>query len=569
MVSSRSDVAWHDLGEGALLLTVAGRRNSSLRTKVNAISAALREALLDGVLDIVPAYSSVLVRFNCATADYEQLRADVAACIESTRAPASATPTNHLIPVHYGGADGPDLSEVATLNDLSVAELVRLHSAKTYTVNFLGFLPGFAYMGSVARRLRVPRLPTPRVRVPAGSTAIAGDQTSVYPFTSPGGWRILGRSGVVTWNPYLERPALFSPGDSVKFIPTDTASEAACPSVPKSAPANPTFRVLDPGALTMIQDMGRPGYADLGLSAGGVADVEAALRANALVGNPPRAALLELTWSGPTLKAMSPATIAVDGADFGCQVDGMWVPPGVSWFVRAGSVVKFVQVSPLRGGTRAFLGVAGGVEAPVVLGSRSTFLPAQFGGYEGRALRAGDIVWVAEPPATPAHLAGRYWPSQPHLASGGSPALRFTRFTVPTGANAMMTRQFLSIEWGISSQSDRIGLRLEAVDGGGISDMGRELPSFGVVRGAIQVPPGGQPVVLSADHQTTGGYPLLGVVAQADWPILAQLRPGDRVRFVEISRNEAVRALKAARVELLAGLRQLKLGEHERDYALV
>ena len=121
----------------------------------------------------------------------------------------------------------------------------------------------------------------------------------------------------------------------------------------------------------------------------------------------------------------------------------------------------------------------------------------------------------------------------------------------------------------MSSQSDRIGTRLEAPNGIGLTFRAREAASFGVVRGAIQVPPSGLPVILSADHQTTGGYPIAGVVAQADWPALAQLRAGDTVSFTEISREDAIAALSDARSSLLAGLTKLSLGSRERDYALV
>ena len=415
----------------------------------------------------------------------------------------------------------------------------------------------------------MPRLSTPRVRVPAGSVGIAGAQTAIYPFNSPGGWRLIGRTSLRIWDPYTQQPALFAPGDTVQFTPSSDMSEPEDPVSPRFEASNPTFRVLEPGALTTIQDMGRHGYAHLGLSNGGVSDIEAALRANALVGNRPGAALLELTWTGPTLQAMQPATIALEGTDFGCRVDGTLVPPGVGWFVRAGATIKFVQMSPSGGGARAYLAVSGGFEAPIVLGSRSTFLPARFGGFEGRALRAGDILGVAVPINAPAHVAGRYWISRPDLALHGSTTLRFTRYRAVASAPAAMASQLVGQEWRVTPQSDRIGIRLEPEGGTQLAARTRESASLGVVRGAIQVPPGGNPVILSADHQTTGGYPMLGVVAHADWPALAQLQPGDRLRFLEISREEAVAALSANRSALMDGLRKLKSGARESDYALV
>jgi antagonist of KipI len=147
--------------------------------------------------------------------------------------------------------------------------------------------------------------------------------------------------------------------------------------------------------------------------------------------------------------------------------------------------------------------------------------------------------------------------------------LRFIPYGGVGSAGARATRKLASIEWQVTPQSDRIGLRFAAVEGGHIQTGGKEYASFGVVRGAIQLPPGGQPVVLNVDHQTTGGYPLIGVVAQADWPMLSQLRPGDVVRFAEISREEALAALTSERNSLLQGLSEIGLKHAEGDYALV
>ncbi|HKP53493.1 MAG TPA: 5-oxoprolinase subunit PxpB [Chloroflexia bacterium] len=569
MASSPGYPSMYDIGEGALIVAFGNRVSDALRLRVANLHTALREADLPGVFDVVPAYASVLVRFDPLRADIEQLRATILPLLHREDRASIPEPRHHTIPVRYGGEDGPDLAEVASLHGLTGAEVIRRHSDKLYTVYFLGFLPGFAYMGRVGRRIATPRLSTPRVRVPPGSIGIAGAQTAIYPFNSPGGWRIIGRTSMRVWDPYAQQPALFAPGDTVHFVPSDSMSAPADPGPPSFEALNPIFKVLEPGALTTIQDLGRPDYGHIGLSTGGVSDIEAALRANALVGNRPGAALLEITWSGPTLQAMRPATIALEGTDFGCRVDGTLVPPGVGWFVRGGATIKFVQMSPSGGGARAYVAVSGGFEAPTVLGSRSTSLPARFGGFEGRALRSGDILGVDVPPAAPAHLAGRYWISRPDLALHGSTLLRFVRYKGVASITPSMFRQFVGQEWRVTSQSDRIGIRLEPNGEGGITARTRESASLGVVRGAIQLPPGGNPVVLGADHQTTGGYPLLGVVAQADWPALAQLQPGDHLRFMEISREEAVAALSASRNALLDGLRKLKLGSRESDYALV
>lgn len=557
------------MGESALIVSFGNRVSASLRDRVYSLYAALRERELTGVTDLVPAYASLLIRFNPLAITVGEI-SDAVRPLLAEESPANLlTNKDHMIPVRYGGEEGPDLGAVAEMHGLDEAQAIKLHSERVYSVYFLGFLPGFAYMGRVARRIATPRLATPRVRIPAGSVGIAGAQTAIYPFSSPGGWQLIGSTSVGVWDPYAPSPALFAPGDTVTFVPSDTLDSP--PTAPRSEinVRHPVLKVREPGALTTIQDLGRSGLAHLGLSIGGACDRQAVLRANALAGNPPGAALLEMTWSGPTLEAMQPLTIALEGTDFGCRVDGNLVPPGVGWFVRGGAEIKFVQMSPSGGGARAYLAVSGGLEAPRVLGSRSTCLPAGFGGYKGRALRAGDLLGVEVPPQGPAYLAGHFWMSRPDLALRGAATLRFVRYGGVGSAGALATRKLAATEWQVTPQSDRIGLRLTSVEGQPLPTRAKEFASFGVVRGAIQLPPGGQPVVLNVDHQTTGGYPLVGVVAQIDWPVLAQLQPGDKVRFVEISRDQALADLASARSTLLKGLSTMGLRHRERDYALV
>jgi antagonist of KipI len=558
-----------EMGENALIVSFGNRVSTSLRNCVYSLYAALREHEITGVSDLVPAYASLLIRFDPLTVTVETV-ADLVRPLLDRRSPGSLPAArHHVIPVRYGGEDGPELGAVADRHGVSEAEAIRLHSQRIYSVYFLGFLPGFAYMGRVAREITTPRLATPRVRVPAGSVGIANAQTAIYPFSSPGGWQLIGRTDVPIWDPNSLSPALFAPSDTVAFAPTDFLGVQRDPESPVVNIKHPLFRVHEPGALTTIQDIGRPGLAHLGLSRGGVCDRGAAARANALVGNPPGSALLEMTWSGPTLEALQPVTIAIEGADFGCRVDGDLVPPGLSWFVRSGSVIKFAPMPSTGGGARAYLAVSGGIEAPRVLGSRSTCLPAAFGGYGGRALRAGDMLGVEVPPQGPAYLAGRFWPSHPDISVRSSATLRFVRYGGMGCAGVLATRRLASAEWQVTPQSDRIGLRLAGVEGVSLPTDSKEYASFGVVRGAIQLPPGGRPVILNVDHQTTGGYPLVGVVIQADWPALSQLQPGDRLKFVEISREEALTAVSAEQNSLVRGLSILGIKHGVGDYALV
>jgi KipI family sensor histidine kinase inhibitor len=548
------------MGEAALLVRLGNGISEAVNNRVLALDEALRGRDIQGIVDQVPAYSTLLVTFDPAVVPEGYLREQLASIVAAGLPTIYAGTRSHTIPVQYGGDAGPDLDELAAAHKITPADVVRVHTGRSYRVYFLGFMPGFAYMGSLARRIATPRLEAPRVRVPAGSVGIANAQTGIYPFASPGGWRIIGRTGRRLWDPNRREPSLFAPGDTVTFAESkaEPEQEMSLPAIPASE--RPAMRVIEPGAFTTIQDMGRPGYAHLGLCRGGAFDADAAVRANTLVGNPPGAAVLEITWSGPTLMAMQNVTIAIDGADFGCRVEGATVPPGLSWLVRSGATIRFSQSSPSRGGARTYLAIGGGFEVPRVLGSRATYLPASLSGYYGRALKAGDLLDMGQDAAYAGSVAGRYWLGDTGTATqGGEALLRFVRYRGVGVPSARVFESFIDATWVMSGQSDRMGMRLRRADGNSMASGGREMVSFGVVRGAIQLPPDGNPVVLNVDHQTTGGYPLLGVVAQADWPLLAQLRPGQHLRFEEIGVEEARAALAKSRRELQRGRDDLAL----------
>jgi KipI family sensor histidine kinase inhibitor len=215
------------LGDGALLVTFGETIDVALNQRAHALAAAVDR--LRGSDErfgrAVPAYASVLVPFDPLAVDPDEARQVVARLLDEGAAavaePASQ-PHDELIdiPVRYGGADGPDLADVAALHDLTPSEVVDLHAATEYRVYFLGFAPGFGYLGSLPARIATPRLATPRERVPAGSVGIADAQTGVYPFALPGGWRIIGRTDAPMWDLGRESPSLLRPGDRVRFVPT-------------------------------------------------------------------------------------------------------------------------------------------------------------------------------------------------------------------------------------------------------------------------------------------------------------------------------------------------------------
>ena len=273
---------------------------------------------------------------------------------------------------------------------------------------------------------------------------------------------------------------------------------------------------------------------------------DVALRiANLLVGNADSAAGLEITLDGPVLRLERDATIAIGGADLDARVGDAMLPPWRAVHVPAGTELRFGEP---RDGCRAYLAIAGGIDVPPVLGSRGTYVRAAIGGHEGRALRRGDVLPLGTAPATrvrPRRLAREMQPAygdMVRLVAG--PQLD----ALAPGARARL----FDAPFTVSARSDRMGFRLDGATLALSAPM--ELLSAGVAMGTVQLPPDGAPIVLMADRQTTGGYPRLGEVATVDLPSLAQRRPGDVVRFAEVSLAEAQR-LYLARERALALLR--------------
>ena len=277
--------------------------------------------------------------------------------------------------------------------------------------------------------------------------------------------------------------------------------------------------MISPGLLTTVQDLGRPGYAHLGISASGAADALSLRAGNLLVGNAEGAAALEMTLAGGTFEFESAAVAAITGADFEASIP-LWtavsLKPGAQ--VRCGHA---------RSGARSYLCVAGGIDVPLVLGSASTHLLTGLGGVEGRALKRGDKLRVGRTRSRPLWGAKR-------RAHGAQPVIRVT---APANAYALC-----GVAWQVQEDSDRMGLRLR---GPAIEPHTGHMLTEGVPLGAVQAPPDGQPIILFVEHQTTGGYPKIANVISADFHSLGQLRPRDEVRFEQISMDAALTLLRA------------------------
>jgi 5-oxoprolinase (ATP-hydrolysing) subunit C len=304
-----------------------------------------------------------------------------------------------------------------------------------------------------------------------------------------------------------------------------------------------TLRVLHGGTLTTVQDSGRDGWRHLGVARAGALDPAQAALANRMVGNPPNAAVLEFTLSGPTLEMTSPTRIAVCGADIDAHFEDASgqrhpVPQGRPVELPAGRL----KLGAIRHGARAWLAIVGGIDVPRVLGSRSTDLRGGFGGFEGRALRAGDTLPLGEHGDIhcTAPTAPTWWVMLDDRTSAEDP-IRYV-------ANDTAAAQTLAAHaWTVDPRSNRQGLRCA---GDAIVTTTGEQISTPVAPGTIQLPPDGKPIVLLADAQTVGGYPRLGHVIAADLPRLAQLRAGDALRFIAVDAAAARAASQRRRGEI-------------------
>ncbi|NDP46815.1 MAG: biotin-dependent carboxyltransferase family protein [Sulfuriferula multivorans] len=312
------------------------------------------------------------------------------------------------------------------------------------------------------------------------------------------------------------------------------------------------MEVQSSGALNTIQDLGRYGYRKIGVSVAGTMDKLALAAGNLLLGNHPNSACIEITIFPFRVRFLTDTGIVVTGADCAAELDGASVLPWWATPVRSGQLL--VLSAPTRG-CRAYLTVRGGINVPVVLNSRSTDLKAKFGGHDGRSLRKGDRLavlnasvprgeWEAGYGVEPPHLA---LPFNPGSADGAVavrviPAAEYEKF--PKYGQA----QFWDSLWLITPNSNRQGYRLS---GTALPTKGQsELLSHGIVPGTIQVPPSGQPIIQMSDANTSGGYPKMGTVIEADMWRLAQARLGENLKFVPVTVQDAIAALVAERAWL-------------------
>lgn len=489
-----------------------------------ALFESLSHQPLEGVEELVPAARTLMLHVGS-----QANASDLASALLGRMIAARETAGTRMIeiPVVY---DGADLAEVADRLGLTTAEVIRRHTEAEYRVAFTGFAPGFAYLFAPGSGLAVPRRQTPRTRIPAGAVGLAGEFSGIYPRESPGGWQIIGTTPLEMFDPAREPASLLAPGDRVRFVPgngTAPKRVSASPSIPQ--PTAPGLHILAAEWPVLVQDLGRPGFASMGVSVSGAVDRGALAAANAAVGNAAGAAALEITLGGLRFEAERPMTVAVTGAPAPITlrtVDGHTIraPHGRPLRLLAGDEVQLA--TPLRG-MRSYLAVEGGFDVVRVLQSAAT---DTLSGIGPAPLRTGDRLAIG-PVGQDRHPPGPVVPNAALPAAEDCIALDVVLGPRTDWFTAQAVRVLASQEWRVTPRSSRVGIRLagETPLERAITD---ELPSEGTVRGALQVPPDGQPVLFLSDHPVTGGYPVIGSVAPHHLDLAGQIPIGARIRLV-------------------------------------
>lgn len=530
-------LAVRPVGTTAVLAELSGLHD------VLALQALLLEEPLPGQVDVLAAAETVMVKADSPTA----ARRMAARLLEMDLAVRSRT-EGKLVQIETV-YDGADLAEVGRLTGLGADGVIAAHTGQVWTVAFGGFAPGFSYMVGENEALEVPRRSSPRTAVPAGSVALAGNYSAVYPRKSPGGWQLIGRTAACMWDLGREQPALAVPGDRVQFravrelievLENHSATAASEASAAREPDVRSGLRILSPGLQSLIQDLGRPGHAGLGVSAAGALDRSSLRRANRIVGNQPSAAVVETVAGGLRVQAVGDQVLAVAGAPSALTVvtpsdvpdadapEGedlqservRDVPMATAFALLDGEILTIG--APGRG-FRSYLAIRGGAAADAVLGSRSTDTMSGIG---PAPLAAGQLLGVDA--ATSSNVVGN--PElQPDFPDTGVTVLDIVPGPRDDWFDAAALESLCNQDWAVTPRSNRVGMRLDGQPLRRSRD--GELPSEGTVAGALQIPPEGQPVLFLADHPITGGYPVIAVVVDHQLDLAAQVPIGGSIRF--------------------------------------
>lgn len=509
--------------------------------------AALTAQPLAGQTSAIAAARTVLLEF--ATPRDAQRAVETLAGFSPTAA-GQSTPREVTIDVIY---DGEDLASTAEHLGISAEELISRHTSQAWMAAFGGFAPGFTYCvpadastseGAESFEWSVPRRANPRTAVPAGTVGLAGEFSAVYPRQSPGGWQLLGHTETPMWDPSAEHPALLNPGDIVRYravraeasgaassaatAPSNTSAGKAAAQhsrTPTAVLGRPVATLTDAGLLSLVQDRGRPGHGDIGVTRSGALDRASARAANAAVGNSSSAAVIE-NIGGLRITANVDTVLAVTGAEATVEVSTRSGHRATKALAQPIGLLagEELAVRPTGTGARNYVAIRGGLATDTVLDSAASDVLSGMGPAplaDGDSLKAGRAARTAVNPTilNPAD-------------STNAATLRCVLGPRHDWFAEQTVQDFLSTTWEVSGQSNRIGLRMTGPKGAELSrEREEELASEGMLPGSIQVPPNGLPVLFLADHPVTGGYPVIATVIPEDMDATGQLPPGSTVAF--------------------------------------
>ena len=545
-----------EVGDAALLVDFRGQNNAL--DQVHQLCDLLLSNSPSWLLDAIPGIDSLLVCLKLPDLEYAKIRSSARIDLEGALKAISGSkkfPEKnkrvHRIRVCYDPEVAPDLLSSAQRCQLTVREFVNRHKNSETYVDILGFMPGFAYCSGLDPSLRLPRLESPRTAVPAGSVAIAELQTGLYPKSTPGGWNVIGRTPDILFDAARIPPNLLTAGARVEFIEISLdeykkIQSKAVQEIPKlelsAVNASNTVEVLTPGLLTTIQDLPRYGYAHVALSSGGPIDIDSAVLANALIGNPLNAAGLEITGVGPQLLFHTDTWVAWVGAYCLAKIDGKPVLGNRPVRVSKGQILSFTS---MQQGYRIFLAIAGGILAKSILGGSGSHLSSGIG---SKPIQKGDVLYLSEPhfsdekPLLESMMKSgldstKWFIASPVIPSHETQSIQ----AIPSLHLDLLSEQDQELlwktVWTVSSQSNRMGMRLDSHFK--ISSPVSGIASQGIWFGTVQLPPSGQPILMLAEHQTTGGYPRLLEVVRSERSKLAQLKPGDKFQFIRATLEDA------------------------------
>ena len=478
-----------------------------------AFAKVLRQRQPPECLDIVSSYQHLSVYFS---AHHSALIRDWLS-LESVR-DDTEEPRLHEILIWY---NSEWMSELSSKLEVSVEEIISLHSSATFTVAALGFSPGFPYLTGLPPELYLPRKDTPS-RLPAGTVAIAADQAGIYPNNSLGGWYPLGLTDAPLFDPNLEPHALLQPGDQITFSPSSKKLTPSFAPDPEFQEGHSVITVESAGPSTSVQAPERFGYRNLGVTPGGSADPEMVAALNLLLGNGEDFSVLEFALEAPILRFTQATEVAFLGPNH--------PQAGRVIQMKAGAILDLK--SHAMQSSFGALAIRRGFSVTKILGSAVTDLRAGFG---GKAIQAGDTLHQDSHPSAEIRHSSKNvirWP----LLSTDSLTIR-----VLAGEQAdWFSEDWADVSFQKSAQFDRTAARLSGSLL--VSDRKEELTSRPIVSGAIQVPPDGTPTVLLPECQTIGGYPVIAHVISADLAAFTRAKPGTVIRFEKITLSEAQRA---------------------------